>query len=207
MHLRKELIVANRYLNTFQSRTVNVRAVLIRTWVVLLFSMSLLPLSGHAQLAGHNTLGDYGLQSGAQAPPGFYVVPMYYDYAADTLRNGDGDRFPTSGNGGSLDARAGILGLLWVGEKKFLGGNYGFGIWPAVTNNALEAPPFQLDSKTSTGLADLYIQPVILGWSKQAADFTAGVGIYAPTGDYEAGGDSNRGLGMWSLEFFGGATV
>jgi hypothetical protein len=167
----------------------------------------LLPLSGHAQLSGHNTKGDFGLQAGTQAPPGFYIVPMYYDYTADTLRDKDGDSLAPLGGGGSIDARAGIVGLMWVTEKKILGGNYSFGIWPAVTNNALELPPAQVDDKTSTGLADLYVQPIMLGWNTDRADYFAGLGIYAPTGDYEAGGDSNRGLGMWSYELFGGTTV
>ena len=161
----------------------------------------------HAQLSGHNTKGDFGLQSGTQAPPGFYVVPLYYDYSADTLRDGNGDRFDPLGGGGSLDAGAMIVGGLWVSEKKFLGGTYGFSVWPGVTNNALELPALQTNSKTSTGLADIYIQPVILGWNKAQADFTAGLGIYAPTGEFEAGGDSNRGLGMWSYEIFGGTTL
>ncbi len=51
----------------------------------------LLPVAGHAQLNGHNTRGDFGLQSGTQAPPGFYVVPLIYDYRADTLRDRNGD--------------------------------------------------------------------------------------------------------------------
>jgi hypothetical protein len=167
----------------------------------------LLPLSSHAQLAGHNTKGDFGLQSGTQAPPGFYVVPLFYDYSADTVRDGNGDRFDPLGGGGSVDAQALIGGLLWVSEKKFLGGTYGFAVWPGVTNNAIAIPVLETGSKTSTGLADLYIQPINLGWNKTGADFTAGLGIYAPTGDYTAGGDSNRGLGMWSYEIFGGTTV
>ncbi len=167
----------------------------------------LFPLAGHAQLSGHNTKGDFGLQSGTQAPPGFYVVPLFYDYSADTLRDGNGDSFEPLGGGGSVDARAMIVGGLWVTDKKFLGGNYGFAIFPGVTNNALELPALQSDTKTSTGLADLYIQPIILGWNKARADFTAGLGIYAPTGEFQAGGDSNRGLGMWSYEIFGGTTV
>jgi hypothetical protein len=40
----------------------------------------LVPVAGYAQLAGHNTRGDFGLQLGTQAPPGFYVVPLFYDY-------------------------------------------------------------------------------------------------------------------------------
>jgi len=178
----------------------------VMCFLALLFAF-LLPLSSHAQLSGHNTRGDYGLQSGTQAPPGLYVIPMYYDYTADILRDGDGNAFSPLGGGGSVDANALIAGVLWVSEKKFLGGNYGFSVFPAVTNNALELPALQQDSKTSTGLADLYIQPIILGWNSKRADYTAGLGIYVPTGNYEAGGDSNRGLGMWSYELFGGTTV
>jgi len=32
------------------------------------------------------------------------------------------------GGGESIDAQAGIVGLMWVSEKKILGGNYGFAI-------------------------------------------------------------------------------
>jgi hypothetical protein len=165
------------------------------------------PTEALGQLAGHNTRGDFGLQSGTQAPPGLYIVPMFYDYTADTLRDGNGDRFDPLDGGGSVDARALIVGGLSVSDKKILGGNYGLAAYPGVTNNALEIPALQSDTRTSTGLADLYIQPIILGWNADRADYTAGLGIYAPTGDYTAGGDSNRGLGMWSYEVFGGATV
>jgi hypothetical protein len=167
----------------------------------------LIPPTGHAQLAGHNTKGDFGLQSGTQAPPGFYIVPLFYDYRADTLRDSNGDPFAPLGGGGSIDAQALIAGFVWVSKKKILGGNYGFAAFPGVTNNAIEFPALQTSSKTSTGRADLYIQPIVLGWNTERADFTAGLGIFAPTGEYKAGGDSNRGLGMWSYELFGGTTV
>jgi hypothetical protein len=167
----------------------------------------LLPVAGHAQLNGHNTRGDFGLQSGTQAPPGFYVVPLIYDYRADTLRDRNGDSRPGLASGGSVDAQAAMVGLLWTSEKKILGGNYGFEIWPGVTNNSLAAPIFGLNEKTSTGVADLYIRPISLGWTTVRADFITGLGIFAPTGDWELAGDSNRGLGMWSYEVFGGTTV
>jgi hypothetical protein len=167
----------------------------------------LLPLSGYAQLSGLNTKGDFGLLSGTQAPPGFYIVPLYYDYTSDTLRDQNGDSRPALQDGGSVDARAGSVGHLWVSDFEILGGNYGFEIWPGFTNNALEAPLLGADDKVSTGFADLYIRPINLGWNIDRADFIAGIGIYVPTGEYEAGGDHNRGLGMWGYELFGGATV
>ena len=167
----------------------------------------LIPPTCHAQLSGQNTKGDFGLLAGTLAPPGFYVIPMFYDYQADALRDQKGDRVSPIAGGGSLDARAANVGLMWVSEKKILGGTYGFAIWPGVTNNALGFPPLEVDEKVSTGLADLYIQPITLGWNTDRADFLAGLGIYAPTGEFEAGGDNNRGLGMWTYELLGGTTV
>lgn len=161
-----------------------------------------------AQLSGHNTKGDFGLQSGSQAPPGWYLVaPMYYRYSADEFRDRNGDRFLAIASSGSVEATAWITGAIRVSEHKILGGNYSFSIWPGVTDNALEFPPLGLDEGTSTGLADLYVQPINLGWNTPRADFVAGLGVFAPTGNYEAGGDNNRGLGMWSYELFGGTTV
>jgi hypothetical protein len=176
-------------------------------YISALLLVFLLPVAGYAQLNGHNTRGDFGLQSGTQAPPGFYVVPLIYDYRADTLRDRNGDSRPSLANGGSVDAQAAMVGLLWTSEKKIFGGNYGFEIWPGVTNNSLAAPILQVDEKASTGVADLYVRPISLGWNTARADFIAGLGIYAPTGEWELAGDNNRGLGMWSYEVFGGSTV
>lgn len=174
--------------------------------VALVFLCVLLPVEAQAQLAGHNTRGDYGLQSGTLPPPGFYIAPQFYDFSADTLRDANGDRFEVLG-GGTVDFQAAIVGGLWVTDTKILGGNYAFAIYPAVTNNALELPVLETESETSTGFADLYIQPFVLGWTSERADFTAGFGFYAPTGEYTAGGDDNLGLGMWGFEVFGGTTV
>jgi hypothetical protein len=161
-----------------------------------------------AQLSGHNSRGDYGLQSGSQAPPGWYLVaPMYYHYSADEFRDRNGDRLLAIESGGSVEATAWLAGAIWVSDYKVLGGNYSFVIFPGVTNNALEFPPLGVDERVSNGLADLYVQPISLGWNTPRADFIAGIGIFAPTGDHEAGGSSNRGLGMWSYELFGGTTV
>jgi hypothetical protein len=167
----------------------------------------LTPAVSLAQLNGHNTRGDFGLQSGTQAPPGFYVVPLAYDYQSDKLRDEDGDSRPALVDGGSVDVRAGMVGLIWTSETKLFGGNYGFEAWPGLTNNSLDDPNLGSDTSTSTGFADLYVRPLSLGWQTEQADYIGGLGIYAPTGEWELGGDSNRGLGMWSYELFGGTTV
>lgn len=161
-----------------------------------------------AGFAGHNTKGDWGLQSGTQPPPGMYLVPLYYRYDGSDLINSDGEsvRLDPEG-GGSLDMNAYTLGFVWVSEFKIFGGNYGFQIYPGFLDNTLEVPILDLDQSVSTGFTDLYIQPINLGWQTDRADFIAGLGVYAPTGTYEPGGSENLGLGMWSFEFFAGTTI
>jgi hypothetical protein len=178
--------------------------------VVVVVAVAVLgPSLVHAQYNGHNTKGDFGLMSGSQAPPGFYLAaPIYVRYDADTLRNSEGDRVSLDPERrGSLAVNAYVVGLIWVSEYKIFGANYSIQAFPAFTDNALEVPILEIDKGSSTGFADLYIQPMNLGWHSPRADFIAGLGIFAPTGRYEASGDENLGLGMWSFEVFGGTTV
>ncbi len=182
---------------------------LIRVAVLSFVVLALGPTPALAQLNGHNTKGDFGLMSGSQAPPGFYLAaPIYVRYDADTLRNSEGDQVSLDPDRrGSLAVNAYVVGLIWVSEYKIFGGNYSFQIYPAFTDNALEAPIFELNDSVPTGFTDLYFQPINLGWHTARADFIAGLGIYAPTGRYEPFGDENLGLGMWSFEVFGGTTL
>lgn len=158
----------------------------------------------HAQLNGHNLRGDYGLTSGTQPAPGFYAGAMYVRYGVDTLRDGNGEAFPGEP---SLTVNAIAPYFWWVSDAKILGANYSIFATPAWVDNALEAPILGLDLDTGLGFADLYVQPINLGWHRERADFMAGVGIFAPTGRYDPDADDNTGLGMWSFEVFGGTTV
>ena len=175
-------------------------------WVVVSF---LGPTPAGAQYNGHNTKGDFGLMSGSQPPPGFYLAaPIYVRYDADTLRNSAGDPVSVDPERqGALAVNAYVAGLIWVSKYKIFGANYSIQAFPAFTDNALEVPILGVDEGVGTGFADLYVQPINLGWHTTRADFIAGLGIYAPTGRYEPDGDDNLGLGMWSLELFGGTTV
>ena len=85
--------------------------------VALMFCAS----QARAQFLEHNTPGDYGLLSGSQAPPGFYLVaPLYVRYDADTLRNGLGNRLPTETE---VALNAYVFGVSWVSNTKILGAN------------------------------------------------------------------------------------
>ena len=172
--------------------------------ISLLLALAILAaLPAAAQLNGHNLRGDYGLAAGSQPPPGIWVGLLYPNIDIDTLRDRDGNEIPSNFD---IDYHAIAPWLWWVSKTKVLGGNYSIFVAPVWGNFALEAPVLGIDSTAGTGFGDLYVQPIVLGWHKERADYLAGLGVYVPTGRYDADGDDNIGLGMWSYEAFGGAT-
>ena len=76
-----------------------------------------------------------------------------------------------------------------------------------LANASLEAPGFGLSNTIDTGLADMVVRPIDLGWHTARADVAAGFQIYIPTGRYVPSGSDNLGKGMWTSEPFVGTTV
>jgi hypothetical protein len=161
-----------------------------------------------AQFLGHNFAGDFGVNSGSQPPPGFYLAPAYVRASSDKLVDQDGNILTLNPDQRSeLDVNAYAVAAWWVTNKKIFGGNYGLQVVPAFTDNKLEAPVLGQTNKTSVGFADLYFQPINLGWHTDRADYLAAIGVYAPTGNYDVDADDNRGMGMWTLELIAGTTL
>jgi hypothetical protein len=148
------------------------------------------------------------MMSGSQPPPGFYLSGLYLRYDADTLRDRDGNSIAIDPEErGSTTANAFAVGLWYVTNLKLLGANYSVMAFPGIADNKFEVPILGFESSATTGFTDLYVQPINLGWHTTRADYTAGFGLYMPTGRYDVNADDNIGLGMWSFEFFGGTTV
>jgi len=172
-------------------------AVVVVTTVLLMS-----PAASFAQLNGQNIKGDAGLKSGSQAPPGAYVaIPLWF-YSADAVKDRDGNEVLT----GNLDSAVFGVALNVVTTRTVLGANYGFLVALPWANNRVQGNA-DFDSNPGTGLTDMYIQPISLGWHRPRADFTAAYGLYLPTGRYEDGAANNTGLGMWAQEILFGTTV
>jgi len=174
----------------------------------VLVAVALFAAPAHAQFNGSHTLGDFGVQSGSQPAPGFYVAGFFYDYNTETIKNRNGDRITVD-----LNARAGLglhayAPILWyVSKAKLLGANYGLMAVVPIANGSFDAPVLGLSSGTGTSLSDIYLRPVDLGWHKPRADVSAGLGVYFPSGEYELSGSENTGKGMWTGEPYAGATL
>ena len=154
---------------------------------------------------GNNFHGDFGVNSGTQAGPGFYVAIPFAQWNADHIKDADGNTLAASRFQG-FDVRALFPTMIGVTPRKVLGANYGFmAALPFSTIRPERTIPESFEP--DWGLNDMYAVPLYLGWHAPRADFVAGYGFYAPTGRYEAGANDNVGLGMWSQEIQAGTTV
>lgn len=158
------------------------------------------PLS--AQLKGDHLLGDMGLQSGTQTPPGFSLAVPVYFYSGSKIKNSKGDVI-TDNLGLNMFVTG--IGGSWVTNLKILGANYGGTVLFPFASNRLESTV--TTSKSPFAFSDIYLQPIELGWHTKHADFLAGYALYFPSGKYEPGGDDNAGLGQLVNEFSAGSTV
>jgi hypothetical protein len=153
-----------------------------------------------AQLLGLNLIGDVGLQSGSQPPPGLYVlVPSYYraDYAG--VRNADGN---TVARGARLSMSfIAAPAMAVVTRMTVLNATYGLQFVVPFSNTRLAIAEPSLSASQSYEFTDMYVQPANLGWHTRRADFLAAYAFFMPTGT------TNHSLDMWAHELSAGSTL
>ncbi len=162
-----------------------------------------LPHPAAAQLSGHNILGDNGLQSASQPPPGLYVAGVFQNYHTSTIRNRSGDKLPGES---TLNLGFVVPVVSLVTPVKILGANYGFLATFPSSGSRLDFPRLDVSGGVR-GYTDMYVRPLELGWHVKRADILAGYAFFAPTGRFRLGADDNTGLGMWSHELLAGTTI
>jgi hypothetical protein len=179
-----------------------IKAVQLTIFLVLFVAVG----SVHAQLSGSHAVGDQGLQSGSQGPPGVYAIYFLYNYDFSTIVGTEGREFELPN--GDISAWAHVIGGSIVTKKKILGGFYGAtAFFLPFRNISIEAPRLDLDDGTGYGISDMWIAPIQIGWHKKQADFITWYAFYAPTGSYSPGARDNHGYGNWSHELSLGTTL
>lgn len=207
-------------------------------------SLSLLSVTGAFFLApgltragepGHFNPGVPSIRDFAVPDPGLYFILYNHGYLTDTFNDRNGNKIqsininPGPGPGVTLnlavdvDIYALVPVLMWVSDWKILGAKYGAYLSPSFANTSIGA---SLDTARGFGgsvragsfdVADLFVQPIWLGWSPAHWDFALGYGFYAPTGRYDTrtmnfpllgrsitvASPDNIGLGFWTNQFQG----
>jgi hypothetical protein len=154
-----------------------------------------------AQYKGDHIPGFLGLQSGSQAPPGFYVGDVVWVYPTSTVKDNAGNSITLPG---SLTSTADIILVNVVTNYKLFGAHIGGSAAFPFIKNRLQTD--SLDVSTSLAYTDMFVSAA-LGWELKRADITAGYNLYIPTGRFSSTGTNNTGLGMWGNEFTIGSTV
>jgi hypothetical protein len=207
--------------------------------LVLPAALALMSQTGTVSAAeiGHFAPGVLGIRDFAVPEPGFYGVLYNYYYSTDRLNDADGNEVdsvtinPGPGPGVTLDLEVDVdvyaiaPTVIWVSSKKVLGAKYAAYISPSFSDSSVAA---SLSTASGTGrsaegshfdMADLFVQPLWLGWTQEYWDFALGYGFYAPTGHYDTEtislpvvgpvtveASDNIGLGFWTHQFQGAAS-
>jgi hypothetical protein len=135
--------------------------------------------------------------------PGGFVKPMYIHYRGDASA-----KVPTAaGVAANLNAEADtfVLGGGYGFEETVLGGaHYSVAAflpytWLSISGNSQALGGVKIQNDVS-GLGDLTLVPVLLGWKADYWQYDFLMPIYAPTGSYQTGRLGNTGLNYWTFD-------
>jgi hypothetical protein len=155
--------------------------------------------------------GQMGLNAGIMPSPGFSYINITINYDAGTFNGPNGNAVPVTG---TYNVWAVEDIFYFVPRQKFLGANIGGMImFPTPASGSLEADisdpqlPDLSAAGGGAGLADLWIQPVGLGWHLKRADVQVMEGVMIPTGRFSPGASNNVGSGYFGNHLQTGTTL
>jgi hypothetical protein len=132
--------------------------------------------------------------AGRMPPPGTYFFNYFNYHHADKLKDDGGHTIPVNF---SYDVIGNGFRLLQVTGRKFLGADIGMYIVVPVADVRVT---YLGRSQSKSGLADMTVNPFMLGWHFTDWHFGAGVDVKAPTGAYDRFDLANIGRNYWTFE-------
>lgn len=168
----------------------------------LLLAASLVALPGilQAQPSAHYVPGSEGIKGASLPPPGVYARDYNYFYWAGQFNDSSGNDLHVPN--ADVFTYANIPRLIWITDKKVLGGFIGVdGLLPLV-NQSVKAGGF--DSSTF-GIGDFFAEGT-LSWHIKQFDFAVASGVWSPTGDSGKPPTTRIGAGYWTFMQTAGAT-
>lgn len=127
--------------------------------------MGMLPLACHA------------IDEATTPPPGLYYIAYFTDYRSSDIRLPVSNQSMPGDN--RVSSRSLINRLMWISDHKVLGADYGMEMMLATARNSLEVNAYGLNARVhDSGVADIYVSPLILGWHQPRWDVSASVGLW-----------------------------
>ena len=156
-----------------------------------------------AQVRGVYPTGMNAIGAGVAPGPGLAYSNLFIVNSRDERVGSDGETLATGQQSVLLDLNT----FAWGSDGAVLGGaRVGATATIILSKNSLTSDVAG-SLGGGSGLGDLFVQPLILGWTKGQVDLRAAYGIVAPTGRFEAGADDNVGSGYWTHALSAGVTL
>lgn len=167
----------------------------------IIFAAAALAVALGASAGGHYVPGVEGIQGASVPPPGTYYLGYLVDYNIEQLKSpGTSNDIPGS-NTGTVVALANRV--VWISNTKFLGADFGMETIVPVLGTSLTFNTPGI-SDTQTGLGDIYLGPVVLGWHGANWDAVAAAGFWLDNASSST--PAAPGKGYKSTMLTGGAT-
>jgi hypothetical protein len=156
--------------------------------------------------------GQVGLNAGVLPSPGFSYLNITLNYRSGALNGPNGSAIPVTGN---YDVWAVENFFYYVPDLKFLHGNIGMYLILTPASGSLVADlqtqnpgiPNLNAVAGGSGLADLFVSPIAVGWHLKRADIQVQEGLMFPSGRYDPGASNNVGSGYFGNHLLTGTTV
>lgn len=160
---------------------------------------SLSPLA--VQAAGHYVPGVEGAQAASVPPAGFYYIGYLVNYNINSLRAPGTNNDIPGHNTGTVTALANRF--VWMTGHKVLGADYGVeAIVPLMRTSLTFNTPGISDSRS--GVGDIYVGPLVLGWHGAQWDAVAAAGVWLDSAS--TSNPASPGNGYKSTMLTGGLT-
>ena len=174
---------------------------LLSVFACLLGAMLLIaPISASAMEGGASGgLGGEDFMGGALPPPGFYYLNYLMYYSANTVKDGNGNKIEVPTRDFKLKAVVDLNRFVYITKYKILGADYGAQV--IVPLVYLDVQAFSPSSDRTSGIGDLIVTPVILGWHSKNWHGAFGLDAFVPTGSYDKTGKTpSIGRNYWTSE-------
>jgi hypothetical protein len=163
----------------------------------------IISLPAIAQERGQYLPGTAGLNSGLQTPEGFTYANLFIWYPTSKFKDQNGDTAPINFD---IDLIADLNLLAYTTKAKFLGATYGMAVVVPIVNTPVSLPRLDLDI-SPTGVGDIYVEPINLGWKLKKADVKVAYGFVAPTGKFDEIGSDTTTTDYWGHEITFASTI
>lgn len=174
-----------------------------RLLLIALLEAFLVVAPALGQQKGQWIPGQSGLDAGVLPDAGLTYANITVNYSSDSFNNSNGNAVPVQGSYG-VWAVENIF--YYVAPFHILGGKFAPMLEVPIANGSLTVPQYGINFG-GYGVADLWVQPVTLGWHFSTADSYVAYAFVAPTGRFTAGATNNVGSGYWGNHIATGTTV